>query len=108
MLYGKLSYPDLKENALRAEVTDNTVAFYGEPAKEEVFLFEVIFSDEAENPVGAIVAEDGTPTMVQIATNPALPAEDWNEASMGAFYAMMDSINVILEGLMKNQNMIIY
>lgn len=101
--YGEIFYPAAFEDTLRIDVREDNgyrLAFFARlEGREDQPIFDLIFGDDAIDPVGVVTAADGTGTPVAVAMVDFAPDAGWLEDEKNLVLAMQEAINDLVKAL---------
>lgn len=101
--YVDLKYPGEWSSMLRVENIVgkvHTVAFYGKvEGMDEVHLFDVIFGDVVENPIGTLMSKKNSRIIVGMNVYPISYDDSLTEEQKDKLFSMQDALNYVVDNL---------
>lgn len=98
--YATLAYPEKWAGTVYIQTTEKPqycVSYYAKLGIKKIHLFDISFSEEAENSVGTILMPDGTHICVNVTTYSPGSEYDLSEKNAQTVLEMMEDLNRILE-----------
>lgn len=98
--YATLAYPEKWANTVDIRITEEPrycISYYAKLGIQKIHLFDISFSEEAENAVGTILMPDGTCVSVNVTTYFSDTEQNLSEKNAKIVLEMMEDLNKILE-----------
>ncbi len=102
--YWTVTLPDTMEYEESEENGQYKVAFYGNVAGERIALYTIYIGDPSAETVLGTFDVNGEAKKLSVENYEIMPAERWTDEDQASAYAMMATINDVIQAIMSSEN----